>query len=487
MKKIGVIEVGFGPHAKRVYGPALEAWSSDYNAELSLVVDLEEKEADIRSFFSKSKLKPDFYFIKPFEGKIPQSVEIYLDKYVSERNIKAVIISTEPLSHYIYAKWALKNGLNILMDKPITSGINIVSDMNLAKKIETDYLDLLADYNSLQHKKETIFSINVQRRFHPGFEVVKKLLIEVAEKTNCPITSIQSTHCDGQWRLPNEIVTQKYHPYCFGYGKGSHSGYHMFDAVYQFYKVSKLTGKTADSMEIFSSFFQPRGFLYQLNQGDYEKFFGKKYLEVRKLDDKHLYKKFKDYGEMDLSSIIRLKKGKDCIGNITISLMHNGFGLRTWILPGTDLYKGNGRVKHEYHNIEQGPFQNIQIHSYQSKDKHDVNTAEDFLLGGNSHFDIYVFRNKDITGDKDSLKVIRMTDLKEYAPEISDQKLAIEIIKHRVIKEFLGFLYGTVNKSQLSSNIDDHLMPVQIMSGVYQSHIKYMNGDNPLVEYELSL
>lgn len=487
MDKLNIIEIGFGPHAKRIYAPAIFEWGGQFNSRLSLVLDLKEKENDIREYFGKYPDKPDFLFIDGFIGKLPKLLENYLTDYVNKNEIKAVVISTEPLSHYVYAKWALKLGLNILMDKPVTTEENVVTDIKAAKRIESNYLDLLKDYTKLQSVKETAFIINTQRRFHPGFALVNKLLTEVASKTNCPITAIQSTHCDGQWRLPNEMVTQKYHPYCTGYGKGSHSGYHLFDAVYQFYKNSTLTGKTADRMEIFSSFFQPKGFLYQLNQNDYERYFGKKYLTVRKHSDKMLGELFNGYGEVDLSTIIRLKKGEDCVGNITINLMHNGFGLRTWMKPGEDLYKGNGRVKHEYHNIEQGPFQNIQIHSYQSKDKHDLNSRDDYLLGGNSHFDIYVFRNKEMTGDKESLRVIRMSDLKEYVPEMCDYKLAIERIKHRVVKEFLGYLVGTVGKSELTSNIDDHLIPVQIMSGVYRSHNNYIRGLNPIVSYKLSI
>ena len=487
MDKINIVEIGFGPHAKRIYAPAILEWGSQFNSRLSLVVDLKEKESEIREYFEKYTDKPDFLFIDRFTGKLPKPVESYLSEYVVSRNIKSVIISTEPLTHYVYAKWALKMGLNILMDKPITTEENVVTDVKAAKRIETNYLDLLKDYKDLQMLKQTAFIINTQRRFHPGFSLVSQLLSEVAKKTNCPVTAIQSTHCDGQWRLPNEMVTQQYHPYCTGYGKGSHSGYHLFDAVYQFYKNSKLTGKVADSMEIFSSFFQPRGFLYQLNQKDYERYFAKEYRSVRKYSDKKLAEIFNGYGEVDLSTIIKLKKGQDCIGNITINLMHNGFGMRTWMRPGEDLYKGNGRVKHEYHNIEQGPFQNIQIHSYQSKDQHDLNSKDDYLLGGNSHFDIYVFRNKDMTGDKESLRVIRMNDLKEYAPEMCDDKLAIERIKHRVVKEFLGYLIGIVSKTELTSNIDDHLIPVQIMSGVYRSHNNYIRGLNPIVSYKLSI
>ncbi|PIP61576.1 hypothetical protein COW99_03565 [Candidatus Roizmanbacteria bacterium CG22_combo_CG10-13_8_21_14_all_38_20] len=33
-----------------------------------------------------------------------------------------------------------------------------------------------------------------------------------------------------------------------------------------------------------------------------------------------------------------------------------------------DLYKGNGRLRHESHFIEQGPFQAISFDSYQSKE-----------------------------------------------------------------------------------------------------------------------
>ena len=423
MKKIRIIEIGFGPHAKRIYAPALQELGSQFHSYLSLVVDLKEKENEVREYFDKYSDKPDFLFIERFTGKIPKSVETYLTEYVATNDIKAVIISTEPLTHYVYAKWALKSGLNILMDKPITTEENVVTDTKAAKRIESNYLDLLNDYKNLQKTRETAFVINTQRRFHPGFALVNKLLVEVAKKTNCPITAIQSTHCDGQWRLPNEIVTQQYHPYCTGYGKGSHSGYHLFDAVYQFYKNSKLTGKTADKIEIFSSFFQPRGFLHQLNQNDYYKYFGKKYLTVRRYSDKKLRELFNGYGEIDLSTIIRLKKGDDCIGNITINLMHNGYGLRTWMKPGEDLYKGNGRVKHEYHNIEQGPFQNIQIHSYQSKDKHDLNSKNDYLLGGNSHFDIYVFRNKEMTGDKVSLQGIKKSVVEKKTHANSDDKI----------------------------------------------------------------
>ncbi len=92
-----------------------------------------------------------------------------------------------------------------------------------------------------------------------------------------------------------------------------------------------------------------------------------------------------------------------------------------------------------------------------------------------------------MTGDKNPLRVITVRDLigKEFI--LNGNELVVEEVKHKVVKDFLGYLQGKVNKGELVSNIDDHLMPVQIMSGVYQSHIKYMRGENPLVAYRLNL
>ena len=487
MKKIKLIEIGIGPHAKRVYIPSIKELQKNIDIELCLVVELRECEDLTRNYFQSVEMKPEMLFVESFKGKLPADIDNFLTNYVKNNDIDGVIISTEPLSHYVYAKWALKNGLHILMDKPISTHEMVTSSNEEAVGLADDYLDLLKDYNELQTKKNTVFSVNVQRRFHPGFDTINELLNEIAVKTNCPVTAIQSSHCDGQWRLPSEIVSQNYHPYNTGYGKASHSGYHIFDIVSQFYKTSKITGKVADGMEIYSSFVQPNGLLFQMNENDYKKYFGKQYEEVKKYSDTELNTIYQNYGEVDVSSIVRLTKDGVNIGNISINLMHNGFARRTWVRPGEDLYKGNGRVKHEYHNIEQGPFQNIQVHSYQSNDNHKVNTDKDFETGGNNHFDIYVFRNIGMTGGDKPFEVIRMSDLKNKASEICDDKLAIEMIKRRVVAEFIDFILGKKRKTDLISNITDHLMSVQLMSGVYRSHNNYQQGHNPLVKYQLQL
>lgn len=151
------------------------------------------------------------------------------------------------------------------------------------------------------------------------------------------------------------------------------------------------------------------------------------------------------------------------------------------MFPGEDLYKGNGRVKQQLHIINQGPFQTVQVHNYQSKDKHDVNTKEDFELGGNNHFDIYVFRNAGMFSNKE--KPLIKYGIKDLIKDRTRPSLYHEKAKESVVTEFLNFISGRISKDNLISNIEDHDIPVKIMSSVYKSHVQYKEGESPLVSF----
>ncbi len=154
--------------------------------------------------------------------------------------------------------------------------------------------------------------------------------------------------------------------------------------------------------------------------------------------------------------------------------------------PGKDLYKGNGRVKHESHIIQQGPFQCIQIHSYQSNDKHDINTVEDGLFGGNNHFDIAVFRNADMFGQREKpLRLYNLRD-KDLFQNYDSNLLVQNVSKEFVVLEFINFIQGKIQKKDLLSNFDSHEIPMRIMSSIYKSHIQYNNKKSPIVEFKIN-
>ena len=474
-----IILIGCGPHSKRVYLPAIKEIN---NFEIALVVDLESN----KDFVNNTLLEHSFdeiLFTDTFFDHIPNDLVSKLNHCVSVNNIKGVIIATEPLVHKLYAQWALSLGLNILMDKPISTNVDVVTSLTNAKNILNDYNDLLNDYRNLQEAKETVFVINAQRRFHNGFNLVTEKIKEVTNLTNCPVTFIQAYHCDGQWRLPNEIITQQYHPYCYGYGKASHSGYHIFDIVAQLLKAGFSIEKSPDKMKIMSSFIQPNGFIKQLTEQDYIKYFGIEYEGVKVLNDSYLSTIYENYGEIDISSVISISKGNDVITNVNVNLLHNGFAGRTWLMPGEDLYKGNGRIKHEQYNIQQGPFQNIQIHSYQAYDKHDTNNGLEDQLGGKNHFDICIFRNPKIATCSQQPEIIKLSELNS----LNDNRLIMENVKYKVVREFYEYLVGIRTKENVKSQIDDHLLGVQIMSGIYCSHINQKINSNSFFEQDIFL
>lgn len=483
VKKARVILIGCGPHAKRVYVPALTRLK---NVEVVLVIDLKSQEVAVRST-DFGRFSPEFWFVDPFVDNLPTELSDRAAAYVSDNEIKGVIIATEPLVHKAYAKWALANGLNILMDKPVTARAFSTTNVASAEGILEDYLELLKDYEKLQSAGESIFVINSHRRFHDGFRFVAEQIREIGEKTNCPVTYIQAYHCDGQWRLPSEIVTQEYHPYCFGYGKASHSGYHIFDTIYQLYQASGVHEKSADSMEVVSSFIQPNGFFSQITEQDYKKVFGNGYDLVNRWSDDQLRDMCSDFGEIDVSSIVTLKKHDEAIANLSINLVHNGYAGRTWIKPGADLYKGNGRIKHESYHIQQGPFQNIQIHSYQAYANHDEEGGFEDFLGGKNHFDVYVFRNPMVASSNDQPKVYRLSDLMPTTEMKSKSMVAMEWIKHKVVEEFVDYLVGKLEKAAVQSQIGDHLVPVQIMSGIYLSNVLRQRGSFNSPKFNIGL
>lgn len=479
--------IGIGNHARRIYVPMLWKLSKEMPVNLSVGVELKGSEDRLQEYFEKKGIRLDMIYLDHFDPQqeMPDAIKEQLNQVVKDKNIHGVVIATDPLAHKVNAKWALSQGLHILMDKPISSRPSVVEDEDQAYGITKDYEDLMVDYTALQRRKNTIFSINTQRRFEIGYQKVFELIREVAHRFNAPITSIQATHSDGVWIFPDEIVEQVCHPYSTGYGKCSHSGYHLFDIVWQLYLSGQIATKFPDQGEAMTSFLTPDGLLTDFSQRDYTQYFGDAYNGRKRRTDEELYKTYENYGEIDAFSIIRLLKEKRCICNISVNLLHSSFSRRAWMLPSADLYKGNGRVKHQTYMIQQGPFQCIQIHNYQTSDKHDANNQDDYALGGNNHFDIYVFRNSEMFGpDEKPLQVYNLKDLSAEGT-IDFSRIYQETKKEEVIIEFLEFIRGTRKKADILSNITTHEIPVKIMSSVYSSHINYKKGKSPVVGFKI--
>ena len=396
--QIKIILIGLGPHAKRIYMNLFKK----YKIKLEILVDLESKRSEIIEYLNKNDFKVTKLFLFDDNTKdnliSPENKANELKKLLKENEIKYAIISTEPKAHFAYTKFFLENSINILLDKPITSPINTNHDINQAKKIKEEYLELCKLYEKQKSKIKCI--IQCQRRFHEGFIYVKNLLSTIVKKYNIPITYIDIYHNDGMWVMPNEFLLRENHPYKYGYGKLFHSGYHFIDLLTWLLEVNQLTtGKDINKAEMFVTTYNPNDFLNLLNNDNYKLIFNTDKFKTifKEIKNNNIYK---NYGEIDFHSIINFKQKDKIITNCTLNLMQSGFSKRSWIELPKDIYKGNGRIRHERLNINVGPLLNIQIHSYQAYEINDQDKSLNNNVGSVDHFDIYIFRNSKIIGGK---------------------------------------------------------------------------------------
>ncbi len=465
-----VLLIGLGPHARRTYLPHLMRLGPEMGARLVAVVELESRRDETAGACWANGVEAELCFVKPFNGELPEEVRQRLDAMVAELGINAVIISTEPLVHRAYLAWALERGLHVLVDKPLTTRRNVAHDVEQARGLWHDYCEVLQRYQRLQQRgAETCLLVNSHRRFHPGFAHVMRLIEEIRDETGVGVTNVASEHCDGQWRLPVEIIAQDYHTYNQGYGKLSHSGYHCVDMVNCFMRSGMVSRTRPDWMAATSSFLMPAGFIDQVHRKDYVRYFGNQYETACPMSDGKLKRAMASFGEIDASAMIEFDRCGETVATASIRLHHNGFSRRTWLEPGRDLYKGNGRVRHERHRIDNGPLQTIYIESYQANDKHGHSDEMDFKLGGNNHFDILVFRNTGPSGSHKPMEVIRLADLPSTAG-FDSGLLYNEQVKEACLREFLGFIAGDVGKSELRSSIEDHALTVRMMSMMYEAN-----------------
>lgn len=480
-----ILIIGFGPHARRIYFPILNQWGKEWGAKLVFGVDLKSQKETIETYLQAQKSKLPFFYIdedeKLYDGLHP-NVEKRLNKIVDEYSIDGVVISTEPLVHMPYAIWALKKDLHILMDKPISTKFNVSTDLSKAQELKTDYDQLAKLYFDKRRKNKTLsFTLMAQRRYHPAFNKIKELINEVKLKTNCPVTSLQSFHTDGQWRFPTEIVEQIYHSYCQGYGKCSHSGYHTIDIIPWLIEAGETEEKHFDNVDIFTNFLRPLDFLKQFNLNDYRKMF-KDFDKYNKYSEAEYESLMGDYGEIDAFCSFSFKSQEKILTLASDNLVHNGFAQRNWVTAeGRDLYKGNGRVRHESHYIEQGPFQAISFISYQGKEVDPENKVGIYDVSGEYHLDIHVFRNQKMFPEWKNYTKYSMQDLAENHLD-GYSRGHQEDARRKCIQEFTEGMYGkTRERSNYSSSLEDHKKGVYITSGIYESAIRRRKNENPVV------
>jgi len=485
---VNLMLVGLGPHAKRIYYPLLELHRHDSQLNLCVAVERLSTQNETDTFLSEQSIKPDVIYLNDVDNSLPElplDVQRRLNIAVKKYRINGVIIATEPLAHVQYAKWALEAGLSILMDKPISSYENISTSPDKAQRLIDDYHALNQIYQ-LKRKAypQLVFSVMTQRRYQTSFKLIKQRIAECFAQTHCPVTNIQSFHSDGQWRMPSEIVEQRYHPYNQGYGKCSHSGYHYFDIVPFILESGYGLNKHFDNIDVFAQSVRPNDVLYQFGLDDYRALFGSENFDsVNHYDQIQLNNLLYRFGEVDCTCALLFKNDRRVLTSALINLCHNGYSLRNWLTAkGRDLYKGNGRVAHESHIIIQGPFQSIYFQSYKSDESSSLVDANQHLPGSKGHIEILIFRNHKMLGGQ-HVESFNIDDL--IAMEGGEKGLTGKT-KAKAFYEFIAGMRGEISPSQMVSDFSKHEIGAVITSAVYQSISHQFCKKNPLINYAFS-
>lgn len=465
-----VVLVGMGPHAKRIY---MNCFSKN-QMEPVLIIDLDVKKEEITKYVEKNNLSSDTYFVKE-KYRDAEELSDYDKKEITKKleslNITHAIIATEPKAHFSYIKFFLENNIHILVDKPLTAPTSVSTDLSKAHKIEEDYLVIKNLYAKAKENNINM-EIQCQRRWHRGYRFIYKVTKELVKTYGIPITSIQLSHCDGMWNMPSEFIFRENHPYKYGYGKLFHSGYHFIDLLAWFESINHvLENKCPNNVELYVATVRPNDFVNMVNEADYNNLLkSKRFHNVfHNINDYH----FDEYGELDVHSVLQFKQNEKVISTATINLMQNGFSRRSWDILPEDTYKGNGRVRHEYMNIEIGPLMNIQIHSYQSKEVKDMVKGRTDI-GEVEHFNIYIFRNVDLIGGK---------PMEKYTlADLYDEKEIMLGYNESAREEcFKRFINNIIAEDSLSK----HHLGIRILSKEYEAMCKKYNGDVGYVSFSI--
>jgi hypothetical protein len=338
----------------------------------------------IEKYLTQRKIQPRRVVLVE-DGLDSDSLTAALARADTDRRESAwgCIVATEPRSHRLYAEWAIRQGMHVLLEKPVTA-------RDLRTEGVTEALRLVDDHRFLTGLAESngvTVIVQAQRRAHPGYRLVKDILGEIVAEYGIPVTYLDIHHADGTWNMPWEFVSRDGHPYKYGYGKLLHSGYHFVDLLCWLTEVNRQSLRPPDRLGLDVHAVDARGIDAQLTDVSYARLFGdERWGRYRDLPRPASVPE-QLWGETDVVVPARLMSGSDVVTTAVLSLLQSSFSGRARPEKPEDTYKGNGRIRHERVTVQVGPLMTLQAHSYQ-----------DGLPDGESPFDVVVHRNRELVG-----------------------------------------------------------------------------------------
>lgn len=100
-----IILIGLGPHAKRIYMNLFKK----YRMSPKVIVDLKSKRKEIENYLEENDFRSvDLYLLDDYKRdnlELTNEDKKEIQELILQKKIKYAIISTEPKSHFAYAKF----------------------------------------------------------------------------------------------------------------------------------------------------------------------------------------------------------------------------------------------------------------------------------------------------------------------------------------------------------------------------------------------
>lgn len=417
-----IVLAGLGPYSRTMYYPLLERYQSAGRLTIDTVVDLESQRDIVEKYLAGRSLQPRRVVLVPDAGDSSALADA-LDGADPLRETPAwgCIVATEPRAHRAYAEWAVRRGMHVLLEKPVTA-------RDLREKGPEEALRLVDDQlflAELAEKNGVTVVVQAQRRAHPAYRMVKEILAEVVGEYGIPVTYLDIHHSDGTWNMPWEFVSRDGHPYKYGYGKLLHSGYHFVDLFCWLTEVNRGCARPPDRLGLDVSAVDARGVDAQLTDAAYARLFGRERWGRFSGLPRPATVPEQLWGETDVVLLARLMHGPDVVTTAVLTLLQSSLSGRSRLELPEDTYKGNGRVRHERVTLQVGPLMAIRVDSCQ-----DARPA-----GGRSPFDVVVYRNRGLIGGE-AVSRVRMRTPDAAADAASDS--LNDRAREEIFRDFLA-------------------------------------------------
>lgn len=399
---------------------------------------------------------------------IDAKTEAQLNRLVRKYGINAVIVSVPPEAHFTYALWALKMGLNLFLDKPVTTAPDAITSLSAARSILSDFDELNAAYVEAQRHGPICAMLNAQRPFMPVYIKIFDWVKAVRETTGQVVTNITACHADGQMRVGSELPEVGYHGYNCGNGKLSHSGYHLKDIIARLLKIGTWADARPDYFLVHSSLRQPDGLVTAMPQANWAKLFGNGQASLEGYSDTELVTLGRRMGEVDANVSIEAIRGGAVITTVHLHLQHDTVSARSSLATPPNWYKKSGRMKRELWHVDQGPMQSLRLETLQAEDKHDRPDAKGDQVGDPNHMDLVRVVNTAMVPGAERFSRFSGAALADETGEY----LLSERAKRASLSEFMACAAGRLPVAQLTSDLSVHRLGVSLMAAAYESHVR---------------